>query len=357
MAIYARCSNCRQDNNVISSFCKVCGDRLGTKYLVRIKDASTGKWRTKITPSLKLAKEVELKFKTLHIENQLFNKKQENQFNFEWYLKFARSYKKTWKDDRNRWARYIDGRNHANPRGIQEILDRLQHLSPQTRRHVLNLIKRVYNWHIEQSLWNDENPCRSIKTAKFDNKVSNVLDRHQVNILTTYLNKWENRRAALVILFALYTGRRKSEILNLTWPDVSTGLNSITCRNTKNGSTISFPLNSKATSILRESLILPIPQCGLVFPSSTGHHYNSGLPQAWRRMKSRVKRLGIIGIDSIRFHDLRHTYASLLASSGKVDIYTLKTLLGHKDIKLTERYSHLSDERLRSSTEVLDDLL
>jgi len=356
MGIYARCTKCRRDNNQAAKVCTTCDTKLGTLFQVRVKDSSTGKTRTKITPSLKLAREVELKFKTLHIENQLFNKKQKNAFNFEMYLKHAQLYKKSWKDDRNRWNRYVADKNHDNPRGIQEILDSLKHLSPQTIKHVLNLITRVYNWHIEQRLWNDDNPCKNIKMAKFDNRVSNILDRNQVAVLTTYLDKWDNRRAALVILFALYTGRRKGEILNLRWSDVSTDLHSITCRNTKNGSTISFPLNSKAINILKESVLLQIPQCDLVFPSSTGHHYNSGLPQAWRRMKSRVKRFGIIGIDSIRFHDLRHTYASLLASSGQVDIYTLKTLLGHKDIKLTERYSHLSDERLRSSTEVLDGL-
>lgn len=118
-----------------------------------------------------------------------------------------------------------------------------------------------------------------------------------------------------------------------------------------------FPLNSKAIDILKEALTIRLPQGELVFPSSSGHHYGAGLPLAWNRLKKRLKNQNILNIDSIRFHDLRHTYASLLASSGQVDIYTLKTLLGHKDIKLTERYSHLSDSRLRGATEVLDNLL
>ncbi len=190
---------------------------------------------------------------------------------------------------------------------------------------MLNLIRRVYNWHINQGLWHDKNPCRSIKIAKFDNRINNALNGLQVNVLTSYLNRWDNRRAALVILFALYTGRRKGEILNLTRDDVSTDLQFITCRNTKNGSTMSFPLNAKAREVIRESQLLQISQCNLVFPSSTGHHYESGLPLAWIRMKARLKRLKILDISSTRFHDLRHTYASHLASSGKVDIYTLKT--------------------------------
>ena len=353
MAIYARCNKCRKDNPVTSKTCKSCGEKLGSKYLVKIKETTTGKWRTKITPSLKMAREVEVKFKTLKIENELFNKKQNNRFSFDAYLTHAKLNKKSWKDDRNRWARYISNRNHNSPTGIQTILAEHSHLSPQTQRHILNLIRRVYNWHIEQGLWHDLNPCRSIKIPKFDNRVSNPLDKKQLNTLITYLKNWDNRRASLVIQFALYTGRRKGEILNLTWDDTSVSF--ITCKNTKNGETLSFPLNQRAKAILAEAKRLKISK--YVFPSSSGHHYKAGLSLAWSRLRKRLKRDGILDLTGVRFHDLRHTYASHLASSGSVDIYTLKTLLGHKDIKLTERYSHLSNERLRTSTEVLDDNL
>jgi len=352
MAIYARCNECRRDNTVSLRNCKGCGARLGTKYLVKVKDLTTGKWRTKITPSLKLAKEVEIKFKIRKIERNLFDKKEKNQFDFDTYLKHAKVYKKTWKTDESRWNSYISGKNHNTTNGVQSILLENSHLSPQTRKHILNLIRRVYNWHIEQGLWHDLNPCRTIKIPKFDNKVSNILNNEQLKTLICYLKTWPNRRASLAIQFALYTGRRKGEILNLTWKDTSESY--ITCRNTKNGDTLSFPLNQSAKAILKEANKSKISQ--YVFPSSTGHHYKSGLSLAWSRMRNRLKREEILDITSFRFHDLRHTYASHLASSGLVDIYTLKTLLGHKDIKLTERYSHLSNERLRQSTEVLDSL-
>ena len=107
-----------------------------------------------------------------------------------------------------------------------------------------------------------------------------------------------------------------------------------------------FPINNSAFQILIEAKSIQISE--LVFPCLSGRYFH--ISKTWQELAKRLKL-------TIRFHDLRHTYASLLASSGLVDIYTLKTLLGHKDIKLTERYSHLSDERLRSSTEVLDNLL
>jgi len=93
----------------------------------------------------------------------------------------------------------------------------------------------------------------------------------------------------------------------------------------------------------------------LVFPSSTGAYYKDSFNASWNMLRTRQVKEQVIR-SPIRFHDLRHTYASHLASSGKVDIYTLKKLMGHKSISLTERYSHLIDGHLRKSTEVLDGL-
>ena len=59
------------------------------------------------------------------------------------------------------------------------------------------------------------------------------------------------------------------------------------------------------------------------------------------------------GIDNLRFHDLRHDFASNLVQAG-IDIYTVKELLGHKDLKMTVRYCHLAPENLRDAVKVLD---
>lgn len=56
-------------------------------------------------------------------------------------------------------------------------------------------------------------------------------------------------------------------------------------------------------------------------------------------------------------HGLRHVYASMLASSGKVDLYTLQKMLTHKDGRMTQRYAHLRDEALKRGASVTDDIL
>ncbi len=59
------------------------------------------------------------------------------------------------------------------------------------------------------------------------------------------------------------------------------------------------------------------------------------------------------GIDNFRWHDLRHTFATRLAQCG-VDLYKISKLLGHKDIKMTQRYAHHCPDSLRDGVEILE---
>jgi integrase len=74
-----------------------------------------------------------------------------------------------------------------------------------------------------------------------------------------------------------------------------------------------------------------------------------------RRVFKRV--LSRAGLREIKLHGLRHTYASMLASSGQVDMYTLQKLLTHKSPQMTQRYAHLRDEALRRAANLAGDLI
>ena len=346
MSIYARC--CAKDYPANKRKCEKCGMGF-TRYVARVKDSASGKWKTKTVHTLKLAKDLESKFKTEAIEGKLFDKKKQGDIQFDRYLEYAKLNKKTWKDDLSRWNKHVQGSNYKTPAGITKILSTMKQNgnAPATVDHVYKLIRRVFNWHIQTDYYFEVNPCRSVKPPKYDNRVTNYLSHEQLSDLFIYLDKWGNIRASNVILFAVYTGRRKSEILNLEWSDVDFVERTITCRQTKNGRTLSFPLNQKAYAVIQ--CCFENKMSKYVFPASNGNHYFYGFGLAWARLK---KRNGL----TYRFHDLRHTYASHLASSGKVDIYTLKTLLGHQDITLTMRYAHLTDKAVKLATCVLDDI-
>ena len=86
----------------------------------------------------------------------------------------------------------------------------------------------------------------------------------------------------------------------------------------------------------------------IVFFNSTGQKIDaSKLRKVFKKVLKKA------GIEDFRFHDLRHTFATRIAQAG-IDIYRIAKLLGHKDIRITQRYSHHCPDSLRSSVAVLD---
>lgn len=139
-----------------------------------------------------------------------------------------------------------------------------------------------------------------------------------------------------IVITALETGMRKGEIQNLTWKDVDFKRRTITLTQTKNAEIRTIPISDTLLPVLQR---LYVERRGpRVFSKPDGGPYGN-----WRRsFESACNRAGI---EDFRFHDLRHTFASYLVMSG-VDIRTVQELMGHKDIKMTMRYSHLSKAHL-----------
>jgi len=72
---------------------------------------------------------------------------------------------------------------------------------------------------------------------------------------------------------------------------------------------------------------------------------------------NKIKTAAGLPKDFRPLHGLRHVYASILASSGQVDMYTLQKLLTHKDPKMTQRYAHLRDETLKRASNLAGELI
>ena len=166
--------------------------------------------------------------------------------------------------------------------------------------------------------------------------------------LLAVLDSWTNRLAALVVSFALFTGMRQDEVLGLEWKNVDLENKFVTLVDPK-GTPVTLPIGGEAVKILSEALKhKPVESCPYVFPNTKGGRRVS-FGKIWYRIKTKANLR-----KEFRFHDLRHTFASYLASSGEVDIYTLQKLLNHQDPKMTQRYAHLLDEALRRGANVAD---
>jgi integrase len=138
------------------------------------------------------------------------------------------------------------------------------------------------------------------------------------------------------LLFELYlnTGGRRNEVLSLQWDNIDFENQTVTFANgTKFGKKRVIPLNSRALEIF-------------TYLRNSGHNNSSRIfnyekDYISRRFKYYARKAGLP--ESIRTHSLRHTFASIL-SENSIDIHTIKELMGHSSIKVTEIYSHLSPE-------------
>jgi integrase len=165
-----------------------------------------------------------------------------------------------------------------------------------------------------------------------------------------------------VIELALFTGMRRGEILDLRWEDVREDERTIVLTRHKTHrktGTKRVPLNDPALEVLKRANGWRREGNPFVFPSQahrnialvksgmklsskqlSGRMSEGGLKREWLALR---KKAGLAGSDALRFHDLRHTYASVGVSNG-VSLAVIGRNLGHKSPQTTARYAHIYDD-------------
>ena len=149
-----------------------------------------------------------------------------------------------------------------------------------------------------------------------------------------------------LILILLNTGIRRGEAFNLLWSDVDLSKKLLTIEGggAKSSQTRHIPLNREALATLK-AWKKQSKRIGYVFPSDSGARLNN-INKAWDTLRKNAK------LEEFRLHDLRHTFASNLAIAG-VPLNTIRELLGHSDIQMTLRYSHLTPDVKASAVELI----
>jgi integrase len=216
---------------------------------------------------------------------------------------------------------------------------RKEEVEPATVNREIGCLKHMFNKAVE---WNYLAENKLLKVKKFKEppgRVRYLTDEEIERLLhccADYLKP--------IVILALNTGMRKSEILNLKWSNVDLKNRVITINKTKNNEIKIVPIND----ILYNTLAKIKKGNGdqFVFTDKNGKPYGD----IKNGFNAAVKRAGIT---DFRFHDLRHTFASRLVMAG-VDIRTVQELMGHKDIKMTMRYSHLSNVHLKEAVKRIE---
>ena len=219
--------------------------------------------------------------------------------------------------------------------------------SPQTVKHVIGIIKRISNFAVNKRL------CSGLDFKPTSPKVNNLktefLSEEQVKTLFDVIDKDPHPYAGSMMKMALYTGMRRGELFKLRWTDIDFERGFIKIRDPKGGMDQTVPLNDAARAVLKS---LPRTGSDFVFPGKGGGQRTDINYQ----IKAIKERAGLPK-DFRALHGLRHHYASMLASSGKVDLYVLQKLLTHKSPVMTQRYAHLRDETLKRASDLAGELV
>jgi len=237
---------------------------------------------------------------------------------------------------------FLDEINSYIVEGIKINL-RKRGRAKSTVNQYIGLIRRLYNRAADWEIYEGKNPARKVRLYT-QNSHREALSAKNVDAIVSKAKEISlHPRSRLqklfpdLILLALNTGMRRSEILYLRWQDIKE--DEILIRG-KGGKRRAIPLNQVAKDV-----ILSQPRRSeFVF-----HLPNRDKPTLFKRTIERVRRETRI---EWSFHTLRHTFATMLLERG-VDIITIGSILGHSKVYTSLIYSHTSREKMKKAVDIL----
>ena len=183
---------------------------------------------------------------------------------------------------------------------------------------------------------------------KSGNKRERFLNEDEVRRLYDAVLTSENPMLKYIVPMLLLTGARKREVLDARWEDFDVDNRLWRIPFTKTGKPRTVPMSDGVMSVLET--VPRVAGSAYVFPNpDTGKPYVT-IHNAWDTVRKRA------GLREVRMHDLRHSFASILINSGR-SLYEVQHLLGHTQVKTTERYAHLQQDTLMRAANVVPNLL
>ncbi|MCE5272640.1 site-specific integrase [bacterium] len=219
--------------------------------------------------------------------------------------------------------------------------------SPRSITYALALVRQVINRAKGMNLFEGDNPVNKVRKPSKDNRRMRFLSHSEAARLLNELLAGGYYDIHDMTLLSLYCGLRAGEIFSLPWDCIDFDRGQILIRDTKSGrNRIAYMTGPVREMLLRRQATASE---GLLFQKPDGGRIGQ-IPHTfiWTVDKLGLNKGVADRRDKVVFHTLRHTFASWLVESG-VDLYTVKTLLGHQTLAMTERYSHLSQGTLQQA--------
>jgi len=268
------------------------------------------------------------------------------QFIDEHYLPYVKSYKRAVTTDISLL------KNHVLPRFGGRYMDEITRVdvqkmhnerrasgaAPGSANRLLILMRYIFNLALKWEIAGVKtNPCKGVPLMEENNKMERYLSVEEAQRLYESVCKSENTMLQFIVPMLILTGARKREVLDAKWQDFDFTRRIWRIPMSKSGKARHVPLSDGAMALL--ATMTRKPGCDWAFANpDTGKPYVSVFC-AWDNARKKA------GLADVRMHDLRHSFASLLINSGRT-LYEVQHILGHTQVKTTQRYAHLSQDTL-----------
>lgn len=267
------------------------------------------------------------------------------EFIAESYLPFVKTYKRSWITDvslinnhilPNFGKLYLD---EVSKKGIIQFIGaHSQTHMPGSVNRVIILLRYMFNLALRwETAGLSKNPTAGIPLLEENNKKERYLTGAEASALIGALKESDNAMLQYIVPMLIMTGARKREVLDAKWEDFNIEQRIWRIPLAKSGKARHVPISDGVLSLL--DLVPHHDDCAYVFANPKTKLPFVSVYCSWHTARKSV------GMPELRMHDLRHSFASFLVNSGR-SLYEVQRILGHTQIKTTQRYAHLSQDSL-----------
>ena len=195
--------------------------------------------------------------------------------------------------------------------------------------------------------WRADNPASGFR-RRLENERERFLSKDEIGRLAEALDAAEDQRAATIMRMCLLTGARVGEVRQARFEQFNLELGSWSkpATTTKQRKVHRLPISGEVAAIVRQRQLIVPNGIPWLFPGDVPGQPVVELRRFWIGIQKSAD------LQDVRVHDLRHTFASLLVSGG-ASLEMIGKLLGHSQLKTTQRYAHLMDSPLRAGVDAV----